>query len=166
MEWKKLAPWNWFQKEQESVGSTVPVVHGSRSDPFSVLRAEMDRVFGSVLGHSGVGPARPRLDISEGKRSYTIRIEMPGVEKGDVKIGVHGDALWIQGEKRQEREESDEDYHCIERSFGAFERVLSLPDDADLDGIDARFRSGVLKITIQKRKLSRPEPRAIEIRHE
>jgi HSP20 family protein len=168
MEWKKLAPWNWFGKEQEH----LPVRRGSTAqDFFGALRDEMDRMFEQSLQRIGL-PAegglvlKPSLDISEGKRAYTVRVEIPGVDKGDVTLNVQDDTLTIRGEKRREREESDESYHCVERSYGAFQRVLTLPDDADPERIDAKFRRGILKITIPKSEARTAPSRSIPIEHD
>jgi HSP20 family protein len=84
---------------------------------------------------------------------------------GTARVRRGACALLIRGEKRQEKEESEEGYHCVERSYGRFQRVLSLPEDADPGGIAAKFRNGVLKVTIPKRQVSRKEGRVIEIDH-
>lgn len=172
MEWRKLAPWNWFGKEQEHGARHLPIRHSSTAPNFfSALRAEMDRLFEDSLQRFGLPPEaglvlKPSLDISEGKHAYTVRVEIPGVEKGDVTLDVHEDTLTIRGEKRQEREESDESYHCVERSYGAFQRVLTLPDDADPERIDAKFRRGVLKVTIPKTDARAARARSIPIEHD
>lgn len=182
MDWKSIAPWNWFRKEQER---DVPSVPATRlADPFTALQREMDRAFEHVSHRFGVGSLRepswpslrsfedaasllrPRLDISEGRKAYTLRVEVPGVEKGDVTLQIEGDTLLIRGEKNQEKEESDEDYHCVERSYGRFERVISLPEDADPDGVGAKFKNGVLKVKIPKRAVAEKEGRTVEIHHE
>ena len=174
MDWKKIAPWNWFRKEQERGGQATAV---RAADPLVALRDEMDRAFGEIFRRVGVGapwpslaeaPAllRPSVDISEGRKAYTVRLEVPGVEKGDVILSIEDDSLLIRGEKRQEKEENEEGYHCIERSYGVFERVLSLPEDADSGGIEAKFRNGILKITIPKRVVPGKDVRTIEIHHE
>jgi HSP20 family protein len=174
MDWNKIAPWNWFRKEQESEArATTPV---RAADPFLALREEMDRAFEDVSRRFG-GPAwpslrpagellRPRVDISEGRKSYTVRLEVPGVEKGDITLQIENDTLLVRGEKKQEKEESDEGYHCVERSYGVFERMLSLPEAADPDKIDAKFKNGVLRITIAKREVPEGKERRIEIQHE
>jgi HSP20 family protein len=174
MDWRKIAPWNWLRKEQER-GNPATAVRSA--DPLIALRDEMDRAFGDVFRRVGgrspwlglaEAPAllRPSVDISEGRKSYTVRVEVPGVEKGDVVLHIEDDSLLIRGEKKQEKEESEEGYHCIERSYGVFERVLSLPEDADSAGIQAKFRNGILKITIPKRAVPDKEGRTIEIHHE
>jgi len=106
---------------------------------------------------------RPSVDVSEGKKAYTIRAELPGIEPDDVSIEVEGNRLVIRAEKRQEQEEEDEGYHCIERSYGAMQRVLSLPDDADTEGIEARFKHGVLKLRIPKHAARAANVRTIEV---
>ena len=59
----------------------------------------------------------------------------------------------ISGEKKEEREENERGYRLSERSYGAFERLVELPGDADPDKIDAKFKNGVLKITLPKREM-------------
>jgi HSP20 family protein len=177
MDWNKIAPWNWFRKEQERDVRAVASVRAA--DPF--IRAEMDRAFEDIFRRFGGGSLResfwpslkespsllrPSVDISEGHKAYTVRMEMPGVEKGDVALQIEDDALLVRGEKKQEKEEDDEGYHCVERSYGTFERVLSLPDNADPEGIKAKFKNGILRVTIPKRTVPEREGRTIEIHHE
>lgn len=172
MKWnlKKLAPWNWFRKEQQRQAELATSASArARSSavaahPLIELQREVDRLFESVLGGSGLsgwagmpmpavdGWLKPVLDIEETERTYRITLEIPGVEKDDVEILVDGDLLTIRGEKRQEKRSDEGDFHRIERSYGAFRRELNLPDDADPDSIEASFRNGVLTITIGKRE--------------
>jgi len=170
MEWKKLVPWNWFQKEESATRVPVRSGPGQRVDPWMGLQGEIERVFENAFRRIGgdfgaVVLLRPSVDISEGKDRYTIRVEVPGAERDDVRIAVEDDALIIKGEKRRERETSEEHDHCVERAYGAFERILSLPEDADVDRVNAQFRNGVLKITVPKREGRRSGARNIEIQH-
>jgi HSP20 family protein len=183
MDWKSIAPWNWFRKEQErDVPPTLPATR--TEDPFTALHREMDRAFDDVFRRFGVGALRgpswpslpsldeatsllrPSLDISESRKAYTLKVEVPGVEKGDVTLQIEDDTLLIRGEKKQEKEESDENYHCVERSYGGFERMISLPEDVDPERIDAKFKHGVLKVTIPKRAVTEKQGRTIDIQHE
>ena len=111
MDWKKIAPWNWF-KEEEDRGSGRPVRAGTPSDPLGMLRSEMERLFDETFSShfpaatsSPVMRLRPDVDISEGRKAYTVRAEMPGVELDDVSIEVEGRTLAIRAEKRRESEE-------------------------------------------------------------
>ena len=101
MEWKSIAPWNWFRKEQErDVPRAAPL---RRGDPFEALHQEMDRVLDGMLQRwtepggpsarfldAAVTRLRPSLDISESRKAYTLRVEVPGVEKVARRITVKG----------------------------------------------------------------------------
>jgi HSP20 family protein len=179
MDWKRIAPWNWFKDEEASVSTTpsAGMTHLSEvADPISALRAEMDRLFnesfGSALstrpGHGSLhrgasGPLRPHVDISEGEKAYTVRADLPGVSREDVALELDGQTLAIRAERNADREEEDEHYHYVERSRGSVQRVLSLPDDADVDSIDARFKNGVLELRIPKHPAKASGGRNIEI---
>ncbi len=126
--------------------------------PFGELgtfRREIDRLFERFLGElpsldiAGAGWA-PRLDVAETKDSVTIKAELPGVEAKDLDISASGDVLTIKGEKRQEREEKEEHRYLVERSYGAFSRMVRLPAPVASDKAKASFKSGVLTITLPK----------------
>lgn len=173
MDWKKIAPWNWFKDEgAASRAPALPARPAEPSDPFSALRSEMDRLFDDVFRRfpalpgqprTIAAPLRPNVDISEGRKAYTVRAELPGVDREDVAIEVEDRTLAIRAEKRRETEEEDEGYHCIERSYGAIQRVLSLPDDADSEAIEAKFKNGVLKLRIPKHAARASKGRSIEV---
>ena len=81
-----------------------------------------------------------------------MRAEFPGVEHAAISIDIDGHTLVISAEKRQESEGENEGYHCVESTYGAMQRVLCLPDDADGSGVEAKFKNGVLKLRIPKRE--------------
>ena len=186
MDFKKLAPWNWFKKEEEESGSTVPVRHhaphppaGGLPGPFVQLQREMDRLFADFFTGSGSAPFRyeglfagplasgllkPTLDIGATEREYTISVEVPGVDQKDVKIEITNNTLTIRGEKKQEKEEKEKNFYRMERSYGSFQRTLSLPDDADQEKINAVFKNGVLTVTMPRKALPQAEVKRIEIR--
>jgi HSP20 family protein len=121
----------------------------------STFRREMDelfeRFFGELPSLDIAGPGwAPRLDVAENKDSVTVKAELPGVEAKDLDISVSGDVLTIKGEKRQEREEKDEHRHLVERSYGAFSRMVRLPAPVASDKVKATFKNGVLTIVLPK----------------
>jgi len=183
MELKKLAPWNWFKKEQEQEGRTLPVLHQESpvlgANPILQIHQEIDRLFDRALRGFGFplpGTGRelppmtqtqwlkPTLDVGATEAEYTITVELPGVDQEDVRLELDGDTLRITGQKRQEKEEKRKDYYRVERSYGSFQRVLSLPEDADDEGINAVYKNGVMKISIPRKALSKTEAKQIEIK--
>jgi HSP20 family protein len=104
------------------------------------------------------------LDVGATDKEYTISVELPGVDPKDVKLELSGDTLKISGEKKQETEHKEKDYYRIERSYGSFQRVLSLPEDADGDAITAEYKNGVMKIAIPRRQADAKDTKRIEIK--
>jgi len=105
----------------------------------------------------------PDLDVHENDKSFTIEVELPGVEEKDVSVTVNNGYLIVKGEKKTAREVNKDNYHLAERSFGSFERSLRLPDSLDDSKIEANFSKGVLKITAPKRADAKAE-RKIDIK--
>lgn len=169
---KKLAPWNWFKKEQEEEQQAVSSLPVQRNDmaaagtsvsPIFQLHREIDRLFDDAIRGMGFptltppslpsdwsGVLKPALDIQETDTQYKITLELPGVDEKAIQIRLEDDVLIVSGEKQQEQEKKDGSFHRIERLYGSFQRVLNLPDDANRDAIKATFRNGVLTITIDK----------------
>ncbi len=92
----------------------------------------------------------PTLDISEGKKDIKIKAEIPGVDSKDIQVSVDGRFLTIEGEKKQEKEEKNDAYHRVERSYGFYQRTVELPSDVDPDDVEATYKKGVLKIRLKK----------------
>lgn len=185
MDLKKLAPWNWFKKEEEQHGGTVvPVQRQGELRPYSPLaqfHQEIDRMFETFfrgfglpsvgLGreHSLLAPAewiKPTLDIAAGEKEYVVSVELPGVDEKDVQLELTEGTLVIKGEKKQEKEEKEKNYYRMERSYGSFQRVLSLPEDAEHEGIGATYKNGILKVTIPRKTGPPRESRQITIQRE
>jgi len=92
----------------------------------------------------------PAIDMSEDEKMYKISAELPGMEAKDVDVSVTGDMLVLKGEKRQEKEEKDKNYHFSERAYGSFQRAFELPASVDRGKIAADFSKGVLTIILPK----------------
>jgi len=124
-------------------------------ETLSSLRRDMDRLWDRFFGED-LGLTRwregwtPTLDVSETKNDLIVKTEIAGVDPKDVDISLSGDTLTIKGEKKQEKEEKEEGYHLIERSYGSFSRSVRLPVEVDHDKVKASYKNGVLKITLPK----------------
>ncbi len=185
MELKKLAPWNWFKDEEQAHG--VPVRHEGRSgagtpvrqyEPLLQVHREIDRLFDSFFPDFGFPFAsaarpfagvdasmllRPKADLSVSDSEYRLTVEIPGVSERDISLDISGNTLTIRGEKKQEKEEKEKDFYRIERSYGSFQRLLSLPEDVDQSAISAGFKHGVLTVTMPRKEGAKAEVKKIEI---
>ncbi len=88
---------------------------------------------------------------------------MPGLSKDDVKISYEDGVLTIRGEKKQESESKDKNYHRVERSYGMFERSFRLPSRIEANAIEAKFKDGVLNLRLPKSEEARPKEIPIKI---
>lgn len=126
---------------------------------------EMFEPFFSIFGFESVNEEGfPIIDIFENADHLFIEAELPGIDKKRVSISITEDELVIEGEKTDDRVESERvNYICIERSFGKFRRAIEIPEAADTSRITAKYREGVLLITIPKVKEQRKRTKKIEI---
>ena len=104
----------------------------------------------------------PSVDISETKKNFIVKAELPGLDAKDVNVSLSGDLLTIKGEKKKEEEEKDEHHHYVERCSGSFQRSFQLPTSVKGDKVEAAFDKGVLKITVPKAEEA--EKKEIEIK--
>ena len=92
----------------------------------------------------------PAFDVSETEDAFVVRAEVPGMNAKDIDITLSDGILTIKGEKKHEKEEKKEDYHLVERRYGAFHRSLRIPAGVETGKVDAACKDGVLKITLPK----------------
>jgi HSP20 family protein len=102
--------------------------------------------------------------MSEDEEVYKISAEVPGIDAKDIDISVSGDTLVLKGEKRQEKEERNKNYHFSERSYGSFQRAFQLPPSVDRNKVSAEFSKGVLTITLPKTAEARQPVKKIEVK--
>jgi len=135
---------------------------------------DFDRVFDNLLRNAltnisasssdTLSQLSLKLDVSETPTAYIVKAELPGVDEKDIEVTLDEGLLTISGEKLQETEEDGKTFHRIERSFGSFKRVLSLPADADENGIEAHMKNGVLELQIAKSKQVEKTARRITVK--
>jgi HSP20 family protein len=125
-----------------------------KPEPFT---REIDRVFDAFFGQTD--QARrwvPPVDLVEAEDHFVLKADLPGLVEGDVNIELQDGTLTISGERRAEHEQSERGWYRIERSFGSFNRSLTLPDGVDPDRIEAAFSNGVLEVRIPKPEERKP----------
>ena len=131
---------------------------------FERLQRELQQSFGA-FSPSIRGDARgyPALNVGSTPKSVEIYVFAPGIDPARIEISLERGVLTIEGERTGPRpgDESKSTLHVNERFEGRFRRVLSLPDDIDPGAVDARYRDGVLHISVSRRESA--QPRRIEV---
>ena len=133
------------------------------------LRREMDQVFGEFFGRTPFRMAAteamwsPVVDTHETKDGFLLQVELPGVKQEDIQVSIEGDTLNLKGERKREAEVKEDQYHRIERSYGAFQRSIVLPSVVDPGRVKATYRDGVLEIQLPKKEEAKPKTIKVEV---
>ncbi len=139
--------------------------------PLSLMRRitqEFDRTFG--LRGEGVGLPEfyprlwaPEIEVFERDEKFTVRVDLPGLQKEDVKIEVTHDELTIEGERKFEKEENEEGFYRTERTYGKFCRRVMIPEHVRAENAVAFFKNGVLKIEMPAIPVPEVRKRLVDI---
>ncbi len=122
----------------------------TKFDPFKQLKElEKDLYYPK---NEGLSSFLPIVNTREGEFAYHVDADLPGIKKKDITVDIHKDILTISGERKLKEEVKEEDYYKVETSFGKFSRSFTLPDDADIENIEANCDNGVLEVIIPKLK--------------
>ncbi len=144
--------------------------------PFFSLQRDMNRLFDSFFRDLDVSPTgpwetgmetfSPSIDVREDEKEIVVKAELPGVEDKDVEVLLSGNALTLKGEKREEKEEKEKGYYHMERRYGAFSRVIPLPEGVETEKAEASFKHGILTIRVPRKESAIETGKKIPIKSE
>lgn len=155
MQIKDLIPWG--RDKAKNLASE----NSQSSNPLVSLQHDINHVFEDFWrkvengwnGHAnGGGIFGPSTDITETDTSVDVSVELPGMTEKDVDISLSGNAMTIRGEKKIEHEEERKGIYMSERHYGSFYRTVPLPAGVDPDKAEAKFKNGVLTVSLPKTK--------------
>jgi len=157
-----------------ATGELTPWRQFLTTSPFRELdrmRREMDQFWGSLFtekpmrrGEGGaLGEWFPEFDLSETKNELIVKAEVPGITPKDIHISLVDNTLTIRGEKKEQMEEKDENYHYIGRGYGSFVRTIPLPREVQGDKVKASYKDGILKIVLPKSEKAKEKEIQVKI---
>ncbi|HUV24404.1 MAG TPA: Hsp20/alpha crystallin family protein [Methanomassiliicoccales archaeon] len=156
-------------RKRESEKDLVPGDYWTPMSPFD----EMEKVFDDfrmgvkdfwLPSISTTGPRVPAIDIKETAEGFVVTAELPGMRKEDVEIEIVKGNLKISAMKEEVKEERKKGYLRRERGYLSFQRHLPLPENSNLDGIEAKLVDGLLQINIPKKEKSDEKRRTVEVK--
>ena len=145
----------------------------TRYDPFRDLKSlqdEVNRLFSTNFSRSfgdesfARGAWTPNVDIFENKDEIVLEAELPGMNREDFDLTIENNVLTLRGERRFEKRDEADNYHRVERAYGAFTRSFTLPQTVSAENAAAEYKNGVLRVTLRKRE--EVKARRIEIKGE
>jgi HSP20 family protein len=137
-------------------------------DPFTGLaeiQDEVNRLFGTSPRRQGgfEGIFSPNVDVVVEKDNVLVRADLPGLGKDDISVTLQDNYLTIQGDKKHEAEQKEANYFLSERVHGSFTRTIELPVAVDAAKIEARFKDGVLHVTLPKTEEAKPKQIEVKV---
>jgi HSP20 family protein len=145
-----------------------------RWDPFrefAQIQDKFNRAFTDAYGRTGSdegfltsGAWVPPVDIYQnGEQELVLKAELPDMTREDIDITVDRGTLTIKGEKKFAGEPKEEQFHRIERRYGAFSRSFSLPETVDPNKVSADYKNGVLTVRLPLREEAKPRSIKVEV---
>ncbi len=144
-----------------------------RWDPFremSSLQERMNRLMSDFRTRTpwteeemAQGAWVPAVDIYETKDSIVLNVELPGVTKEEISLEVKDNTLTLRGEKKMEKDVKEESYHRMERTYGSFMRAFTLPSTVQQEKVKARFKDGILEVSIPKAEEAKPKQIKVDV---
>ena len=122
------------------------------------LQEELNRLFSTNLSRAfddegiGRGAWAPSIDIYENKDHIVLEAELPGMNQEDFDLSIENNVITLRGERKFEKTDETDNYHRVERSYGAFTRSFTLPQTVSAEGATAEYNNGVLRVTLPKRE--------------
>lgn len=133
-------------------------------DQFRRLESQMGQLFGHAPWASGIRATPqawfPPLNVGATPERVDVYLFAAGLDPKTLNLSIQQNLLSITGTRRIEANRNAE-YYRRERYDGDFRRIVTLPDDVDPERVEAKYRDGVLQITIQRRESARPRQIAI-----
>ena len=165
---RDLLPWSRGNGNQ-----VTSLFRDGERDPFLSLHRQVNRLFDDVLrgfdsrlpslgSVSAPGAAWPSVEISSGDKEIKVTAELPGLEQKDIEVLLDDGVLTLRGEKRSETDDRDRQFS--ERYYGRFERHIPVGYEVKEDEVDARFRNGVLTVTLPKSEKAQSQVKRIDIK--
>lgn len=153
---------------------TMPARRGEY-EPFHDFQRQMNRLFDDFFGDFSLAPRwggerglaaagfAPRVDVSETDKEVKISAELPGMDEKDISVEMGDAAVTIRGERKEEKEEKGKNWYTREQSYGAFHRMVPLPESVQAEKAKASFKKGVLTVTVPKRDEGQGRRKTIRI---
>ena len=125
------------------------------------------RVFEDTVNRLFVEPTPrpwvPPVDIQETENELVFKADVPDLEMKDIDVRMENGTLTLRGERKFESKKEDGGWSRVERNYGSFERVFSLPDTVDAEQVQAGYKNGTLTVTLPKKEIAKPRQIKVQV---
>jgi HSP20 family protein len=127
---------------------------------FQSLQDTMNRFFAEPAANR---PWVPAVDIRETENDLVLKADVPDMKFEDIDVRLENGTLTLRGERKFEAQKDEGGWHRVERSYGSFERVFTLPDTVNPEGVTADYKNGTLTVTLPKKEIAKPRQVKVQI---
>lgn len=135
--------------------------------PFADFEISPFRAFEDTINRFLAQPAArpwvPAVDIRETDHALVVTADVPGVKFENMDVRLENGTLTLKGERKFEEDKTEGAWHRVERSYGTFERVFSVPETVNPEGVKAEYKNGVLTVTLPKKELAKPRQVKVQV---
>ena len=129
-------------------------------DPFQGFQDTLNRFFHEPAANR---PWVPAVDIRETENELVLKADIPDMKFEDIDVRMENGTLTLRGERKFEAQEKEGGWHRVERSYGKFERVFTLPDTVNPEGVKADYKNGVLTVRLPLREKAKPRQIKVDV---
>jgi HSP20 family protein len=143
----------------------MAIIRYANHDPFQgfqALQDTMNRFFNEPATNR---PWVPAVDIRETENELIVKADIPGMKFEDIDVRLENGTLTLRGERKFEEEKKEGGWHRVERSYGSFERVFTLPDSVNPEAVTADYKDGTLTVTLPKKEIAKPRQVKVQVNH-
>jgi HSP20 family protein len=141
----------------------MAIIRYANQDPFQGFQTLQDTVNRFFNEPSGNRPWVPAVDIRETDHELVVKADIPGMKFEDIDVRLENGTLTLRGERKFEEEKKEGGWHRVERSYGTFERVFTLPDSVNPEGVTADYKNGTLTVTLPKKEIAKPRQIKVQV---
>lgn len=126
----------------------------------------MESIFSHPLNLKKLSTWRPAIELKQSDKNYSVKVQLPGVNKEDIHIDLNNDYMTVSAEIKEEKKEKDENakVHASEFRYGKYIRTISFDNPIKTDDCIAEFKNGVLSITLPKQKVEKTKAKRLAIK--
>lgn len=143
----------------------MAIIRYANSDPFQGFQALQDTMSRFFNEPATSRPWVPAVDIRETENELVLKADIPGMKFEDIDVRLENGTLTVRGERKFEEEKKEGGWHRVERSYGTFERVFTLPDSVNPEAVTADYKDGTLTVTLPKKEIAKPRQVKVQVNH-
>jgi HSP20 family protein len=143
----------------------MAIIRYAQHDPFQGFQSLQDTMNRFFSEPSTNRPWVPAVDIRETENELVLKADIPGMKFEDIDVRLENGTLTLRGERKFDEEKKEGGWHRMERSYGSFERVFTLPDSVNPEAVSADYKDGTLTVTLPKKEIAKARQVKVQVNH-